>query len=544
MGLFLARSAVEVAVPSMLKWIVIASGVLLLLLAVALAALPWFLNTPAFQAYVSQTANHALGRSVKFASLSIAPFPLPTVKLRGLEVADDPAFGIGPFLTMTEGRIGIRLKPLLTGRIELADLTLEEPTITLIEDQRGRWNWASLGTSAPGPAGAPKSGSRGGAGAAGAVLLSRISIVDGRMQYGKLGVEGSDLRLEKINLRVSQAAQMAAFRAQGRAVAQPGNVALTIREASLTPSGTRSLAEMALHATVEVETRDVGPLGGLAMASPAVAGAMRGQLELSGTPSRLAATGAVGAERLILSEERPQCEPRRRELLLSDLRVPVAYTGTRIESMPLQARVASGSVALRLGMTLGSAPVATLKDIKVTGVELGPILSDFLCQPYAVTGPMDLTGEASLRPADPWRTASGAGRFKVGPGKVMGKDVVNLVNEIAALSDVASAVLSAERRGQRAAPLEFTSITATYTISNGVVKTDDLLYEGPDLRVAGKGTYGLADGRVNMNVTLTQGVNEVKGLVSGTAGSLHVVPTGVRVPDTRGIKQFLDKLFR
>jgi AsmA protein len=528
----------------MLKWVLISAGVLLLLLAAGLAALLWFLNTRAFQAYVSQAATHTLGRRVTFASLTIMPFPLPTVKLGGLEVADDPAFGTGPFLTMREGRIGIRLKPLLSGRIELADLTLEEPTIRLVADERGRWNWASLGAPAPGAGGAPTSGSRVGGATAGAVLLSRIDIVDGRMQYGKLGARGSDLDAEKINVTIRQASQAGAFRFQGHAVAQPGGVKLTIREGSVTPSGSRSLPEMAVHATVDVAAHDVGPVAAALMPSPALSGAINGRLEVSGAPSRLAATGAARGDRLILSEERVRCEPRRRQLQLSDLRIPIAYTGARIESAPLQAKVANGSVGLRLAITLGPTPVATLKDIKVTGVELGPVLIDFLCEPGAVTGPMDLAGEASLRLGDPWRTVSGSGRLRVGPGRVTGSDVVNLVNEAAALANVASAALSPEGRRELAVPLDFTAITATYTITGGVVKTDDLLYEGPDLRVAAAGTFRLADGRVNMALTLTQGRNEVKGLVSGTTGSLHVVPTGVRVPDARGIKKLLDKLLR
>jgi AsmA protein len=528
----------------MLKWILIAAGGLALLLLAALAALPWFLNTKAFQAYVAQAATHTVGRHVRFASLTIVPFPLPSVKVRGLEVADDPTFRTGPFLTMREGRIGIRIRPLLSGRIELADLTLEEPTITVVEDQRGRWNWASLGVSAPGPTGASKVGARVGAVTARAALLSQISVVDGRMRYGKLGVKESDLQLEKINLTISQAAQGAGFRFQGSAVAEPGSVKLVIREASLTPAGSRSLAEMALRGTVEVETRDVGPIGGVLVTRPAVAGAMNGRFEVSGTPSRLAATGVARSDRLVLSEERPQCEPRRRQLTTRDLRIPIAYTGTRIESAPLQAKVVNGSVTLRLSIALGSRPAATLKDIKITGVDLGPVLIDFLCQPGAVTGPMDLMGEASLRLDDPWRTVSGSGRLKIGPGRVTGKDVVNLINEAAALADLASAVAGPARRGLRAAPLDFTSITATYTITGGVVKTDDLVYEGPDLRVAGAGTFGLADGRVTMALTLTQGRNEVKALVSGTTGSLHIVPTAVRVPDARGIRKFLDTLFR
>lgn len=528
----------------MLKWIFIAAGALVLLLAAALAAVPWFLNTPGFQAYVSQAATRALGRPVKFASLSIAPFPLPTVKLRGLEVADDPAFGSGPFLTMGEGRIGVQLRPLFSGRIELADLTLEKPEITLAEDQRGRWNWASLGAGAPGPGGVLRSGGRASSSAASAVLLSRIKIVDGRMQYRRLGAKSSELKLEKINLTMTQAAPGAILRMQGTAVAQPGGVKLVIRDASLTPSGARSLGETALRATVDVEAASVAPLGGAFLGSPVVDGLMKGRLDVSGTPSRILATGALGFERLILSQEHPHCEPRRRQLALSDLRIPVAFAGTQVDSVPLEAKLGKGTVSLRLGVALSAAPVATLKDITVKGVELTPILVDFLCAPYAVTGPLDLTGEASLAAADPWRTASGSGRLRIGPGRVTGRDVVNLVNDVAALAGVASAVLSPERRGGPIAPLDFDSITATYTMAGGVVKTGDLLYQGRDLRVTAAGTVALADGRVQMDVILAQGRNEVKGVVSGTTGALRVVPTSVNVQDTREIKKFLDKLFR
>src|SRR4029434_1712225 len=89
-----------------------------------LLALPLLLDTPAIQTYASQAASHALGRPVKFDRRSISALPLPTVRLRGLQVADDPSFGPGPFITVTEGRMRIRIRPLLQGRVELADLTL------------------------------------------------------------------------------------------------------------------------------------------------------------------------------------------------------------------------------------------------------------------------------------------------------------------------------------------------------------------------------------------------------------------------------------
>jgi hypothetical protein len=46
-----------------------------------------------------------------------------------------------------------------------------------------------------------------------------------------------------------------------------------------------------------------------------------------------------------------------------------------------------------------------------------------------------------------------------------------------------------------------------------------------------------------MEVTLTEGANQIKGLITGAPGSLRVVPTGVRVRD-RDVKKFLDRLFR
>jgi AsmA protein len=528
----------------MLKWLLIGAGVLVLVMAASLAALPWFLNTPAFQSYVAQSASQALNRPVRFTSLSISPFPLPTVKLRGLHVAEDPGFGPGPFVIVKEGRMRIALRPLLSRRIELADLTLHAPRIDLVEDARGRWNWASLGVPGPSAAGPARGGGRLGGPSMTAVLLSRVRIVDGTMGYRRLGAARSDLAVEKVNLTIAQTAPGAALVLHGDAVAQPGNVELKIREGTLTPAGARSFADMALKATVDVEARDVAPLGAALAPAPVMTGPMKGRLQISGSPARVVATGDLVLSRLTLSDERPRCEPRRRQLLFSDLRVPVSYTMATLDSVPLEAKLARGAVSLRLGVALGSAPTAALKNINVKGVELGPILVDFFCQPYAVTGPLDLTGEASLHPADPWQTLNGAGRLRIGAGRVMGREVVTLVREVVALAGVAAAVLAPEQRVRSGSPLDFDSITASYTITNGVLKTTDLLYRAADVSIASAGTVTLEDGRVNMDVTLTQGPNRVKGVVSGTAGALRVVPTSIQVPDARGIRKFLDQILR
>ena len=85
----------------MLKWLLIGVGLLAGLAVAAIVALPWLLDTPAVQAQVAQAVSHALGRPVRFASLSVSALPVPTVRLKDLRVAEDPAFGAG---SLRDGR--------------------------------------------------------------------------------------------------------------------------------------------------------------------------------------------------------------------------------------------------------------------------------------------------------------------------------------------------------------------------------------------------------------------------------------------------------
>ena len=96
----------------------------------------------------------------------------------------------------------------------------------------------------------------------------------------------------------------------------------------------------------------------------------------------------------------------------------------RLDSAPVEARLARRNGGVARLRRAGRCSDVSLTEVNVKGVEFGPVLVDFLCQPYAVTGPLDLTGEALLRLptiARPRRCErSVAGRIKIGPGKVTG----------------------------------------------------------------------------------------------------------------------------
>ncbi|MFZ1060482.1 MAG: AsmA family protein, partial [Candidatus Rokuibacteriota bacterium] len=133
-----------------MKWLLIAIGALVVLAVALVLLVPYLVDLPQLKAYVAQSAAQALGRTVRFSDLSLSVLPLPAVVLKDLEISEDPRFGNTPFLKVGEGRFRLRLGPLLSRRVEFAELTLERPRVELIQDASGRWNVASIGAASEG----------------------------------------------------------------------------------------------------------------------------------------------------------------------------------------------------------------------------------------------------------------------------------------------------------------------------------------------------------------------------------------------------------
>jgi hypothetical protein len=88
--------------------------------------------------------SSALGRSVDIGSVHLSFFPRPGFDLNNLIVYDDPAFGAEPMLRADQVTATLRLTSLLRGRIEIARLDLNEPSLNLVHGLNGRWNLEAL----------------------------------------------------------------------------------------------------------------------------------------------------------------------------------------------------------------------------------------------------------------------------------------------------------------------------------------------------------------------------------------------------------------
>ncbi len=119
--------------------------VVIALVAVLLLAL--FLVRPGanrLHTQVVESISLAVGRPVSVSSVHLQLLPQPGFELENFVVQDDPAFSAEPILRAQEVTAALRVRSLLSGRVEIARLVLTEPSFNLVRNADGHWNLESL----------------------------------------------------------------------------------------------------------------------------------------------------------------------------------------------------------------------------------------------------------------------------------------------------------------------------------------------------------------------------------------------------------------
>jgi hypothetical protein len=93
---------------------------------------------------IVRSISLALGRQVDVGSVTLRLLPQPGFELEGFVVHDDPAFGAEPVLQSSDVVALVRVSSLLRGRLEIARLSLAEPSLNLVRNPEGRWNLENL----------------------------------------------------------------------------------------------------------------------------------------------------------------------------------------------------------------------------------------------------------------------------------------------------------------------------------------------------------------------------------------------------------------
>ena len=120
-------------------------GVLItVVLAVAALVLPPFINIGRYKGRVIDSMSKALGRPVSCDSVELRLLPQPGFYLANVVIGDDPAYSVEPILHAEEVNAYLSVSSLWRGRMEIARLNLNYPSLNLVERKDGGWNLESL----------------------------------------------------------------------------------------------------------------------------------------------------------------------------------------------------------------------------------------------------------------------------------------------------------------------------------------------------------------------------------------------------------------
>jgi len=151
---------------------------------IALALLPQFLDVNHYRPLIQAELQNRLGRPVSLGNIKASFLP-PSLIVKDVVIGEDPRFGAGPFAKAQELDVRVALIPLLRKDLQMRSLRLISPDVELIKDRSGRWNYASLGSTQGPPqppnGAAPQPGAQ--PNAAPQLSLDHLEIANGRLRF-------------------------------------------------------------------------------------------------------------------------------------------------------------------------------------------------------------------------------------------------------------------------------------------------------------------------------------------------------------------------
>lgn len=565
----------------------IVAGVLvvLILLAGALFSLPFLVDLAPYQDRYTPLIEGALNRKVQLQGIRLTLWPRIGARVQGFAIMDDPSFSSSPFASLSSLDVGVKLLPLLSGKVEVEEIALRGPVITVIRNKNGVTNVSTMGptaTTSPGAAQRPELPPRTGDPLQALALLAvdRVAIDGGQLTYRddstapvtEYHVRDFELLLQSVRLGQNPTVHLSA-------TVQPHNLPVRL-DGSFGP----------LVETIEVKQFDLTlGLGRIALAlKGALVGGMLNatvsspSINTADVPIRLPLTKPVQVKdlRVVASAPYPLKEGvSAMELAdVSDLSmalvmgnstmhlkgtvhdghakvtltapsvntadlpvetglkkpVDVKNLQTTVELKGQDARLSSLSFELFNGQTkaqgsisIGSSAPPFNGKVTVRGVEAGPALAALSPDsPVSVSGvaamDMAVAGRGFSMP-DLSTALEGPGHAEVKEGRIEG---VNLVQEVVALLNIVGLPLD----GAKATA--FSTIESDFFIKQGIVRIQKLLLDSHDFQATGGGTVGF-DQSLNLavNLSLSQTLSQ-KIAGSSSIAKLAIKDGRLRLPLT------------
>jgi len=207
---------------------------------------------------------------------------------------------------------------------------------------------------------------------------------------------------------------------------------------------------------------------------------------------------------------------------LSQLATEVRIAGGRAELGPHSASLYQGSLAGAVTLDANARKVA-LKE-KLSGISIGPLVAD-LAQRDAISGRGDVALDVAAAGSSVnamKRSLAGSARLALRNGAIKG---VNLGESLRKAQSLISSKSAQTLSADRAQQTDFSEMSASFAIRNGVAHNDDLSVKAPLFRLTGAGDIDIGRERIDYRAKAA-----VVGSAEGQGGKELAQLRGVSVP--------------
>ena len=453
-------------------------GVLLVVVMVGgvILALPFLIDLNKYQDRYKPLIEDALNRKVELHDIRLTMWPRIGARVAGFAVLDDPAFGSSPFTSLRSVDVGVKLMPLLSGKIEVEDITLRYPVITIIKNENGILNVSTVGRTGVAlpttPSRAPIPSTEGPLKILALLAVDRVSIVGGTLSYRDLSspkpaeyvFQNFDLLLQSVRLGQTPSLHISTL-------VQPFNLPVTLDGTFGPLKETTDIDAIHVQLTVEktvftITGSTVGHDAKVNVTSPA-----------------------------INTANFPMVLPLQKPVELKNVEIAAAVKGQEVNLSQLSFQLFDGQVTAQGSLTSGSESPPFTGKATIQGLQVGPALAALTTTHLSISGTgaadLALQGRGFSMP-DLTKTLEGTSHVAVKDGKIEG---VNLLQEAISILRVAGISLD------DAKATVFSTLETDLAIKEGIITVQRLLLDSHDFQATGRGTIGF-DQHVHLAVTL------------------------------------------
>ena len=473
--------------------IVIGLSIILVLVVGSILALPFLIDLNRYQDQYKPLIEDALNRKVQLQDIRLTIWPRIGARVAGFTVLDDPAFGSGPFASLTSLEVGVKLMPLLSGQVEVEEIALRDPVITVIKNKNGVLNVSTIGrTGKPlptTPSRAPIPSTEGPLKILALLAVDRVSITGGTLTY-----------------RDQSAAKATEY---------------IVRDMEILLQGVRLGQTPTLHVGMLVQPLSLpvklnGTFGPLKESTDI--DAINLQLALGKTDFTI--TGKIVGRNASLNVNAPVINtanlpvalPLLQPIDIKNLQIAANIQGQDVLLQRLSFQLFDGQVAAEGRVMSGSETPPFTGKMTIQGMQLDPALKALATTQLSISGTaganLSMQGRRFSIP-DLTKSLEGTGHVAVKYGKIEG---VNLLQEAVSILNVAGISLD------HAKATAFSTIETDLAVKEGTVYVQRFLMDSHDFQATGGGTIGF-DQKLNLavNLNLSQDLSQKIALSSPAA---------------------------